>query len=208
MNWLVFAFCLGAFSLVDQGATAPLEEAEYKVDASEADCKNSRGFTMISDDPNHLEILCMYVVCDPTNPDVRRRKFTGGCKIGEQINIRKLNRTDSPTVYYPGKCAKLKLHPIDCMTYMRAQICEDVANVRCRPLNGGWGSYRPIGACSEPCGGGITQTIKYCDNPTPEHGGLMCIGSDGKRKMNETSTGTCNRHECSINGGWGDFSEY
>ena len=44
------------------------------------------------------------------------------------------------------------------------------------PQNGNWADWRPVGECSEPCGGGERKIVRDCNNPPPSHGGGPCEG--------------------------------
>ena len=68
--------------------------------------------------------------------------------------------------------------------------------------NGKWSDDVGFSACSEDCGGGKKTKFKYCNNPTPEHGGANCTcnamdttetSCDGLKATIEES---CNEHKC------------
>ena len=42
-------------------------------------------------------------------------------------------------------------------------------------VDGGWGNWSS-GSCSKPCGGGVLNTSRSCDNPVPSCGGRYCDG--------------------------------
>eukprot|EP00397_Hematodinium_sp_SG-2012_P000675 GEMP01000676.1.p1 GENE.GEMP01000676.1~~GEMP01000676.1.p1 ORF type:complete len:2003 (+),score=377.26 GEMP01000676.1:43-6009(+) len=46
------------------------------------------------------------------------------------------------------------------------------------PVNGGWSSWVPHGACSATCGSGTYTNVRSCTNPKPSNGGAMCPGSN------------------------------
>ena len=47
-------------------------------------------------------------------------------------------------------------------------------------VNGNWGEWGAYGECSLPCGGGLKQRIRNCDNPMQEGAGADCAG-DGQQ---------------------------
>eukprot|EP00117_Sycon_ciliatum_P006189 scpid30660/ scgid9837/ A disintegrin and metalloproteinase with thrombospondin motifs 18 len=46
------------------------------------------------------------------------------------------------------------------------------------PVNGGWSFYSAFSRCSATCDGGVQYRQRVCNNPTPQHGGRPCEGSD------------------------------
>lgn len=42
-------------------------------------------------------------------------------------------------------------------------------------VDGGWGNWTS-GNCSKPCGGGVLNVSRSCDNPVPSCGGRYCDG--------------------------------
>ncbi|XP_054721410.1 A disintegrin and metalloproteinase with thrombospondin motifs 9-like [Uloborus diversus] len=66
------------------------------------------------------------------------------------------------------------------------------------PQNGEWGEWRSYGPCSRSCGGGITRSIRECDNPRPTNGGRYCVGDRVRYK-------SCQTHDCPL--GTKDFRE-
>ena len=43
--------------------------------------------------------------------------------------------------------------------------------------------------CSVTCGGGFRERIRTCDNPSPQHGGMDCMGHNKQRYQ-------CNTNAC------------
>ncbi|VDI50479.1 Hypothetical predicted protein [Mytilus galloprovincialis] len=74
-------------------------------------------------------------------------------------------------------------------------------NTHACPINGGWSSYGSYGSCSKSCGTGYKYSYRYCNNPSPAHGGKSCTG------LSVTSS-TCNTHACPVNGVWSEWSKY
>jgi len=64
-------------------------------------------------------------------------------------------------------------------------------------VNGGWGDWKPWGACNQQTG--ERERTRECNNPAPQHGGLPCPGSPGEGKDEET---------CEVDGGWSDWSDW
>ncbi|XP_065567127.1 A disintegrin and metalloproteinase with thrombospondin motifs 9-like isoform X4 [Artemia franciscana] len=58
-----------------------------------------------------------------------------------------------------------------------------------KPVDGGWGPWQEWSSCSRTCGGGIQKRERFCNFPTPVHGGNYCLG-------NRTQYKTCQRQEC------------
>nr|XP_018915649.1 PREDICTED: A disintegrin and metalloproteinase with thrombospondin motifs 9-like isoform X3 [Bemisia tabaci] len=61
-----------------------------------------------------------------------------------------------------------------------------------QPIDGQWGGWQPYGPCSRSCGGGVKQSVRYCDEPPPANGGKYCIGARVRYK-------SCNVQECPPN---------
>ena len=43
------------------------------------------------------------------------------------------------------------------------------------PIDGQWGPWRQESSCTKPCGHGLREEVRECDNPEPS-GGLLCTG--------------------------------
>ncbi|XP_001623142.2 uncharacterized protein LOC5501884 isoform X2 [Nematostella vectensis] len=59
------------------------------------------------------------------------------------------------------------------------------------PVNGAYGPWAPFSPCSATCGGGRMVRRRYCDNPSPQHGGKNC--SSLGRPVESSS---CNTNKC------------
>ncbi|XP_077132057.1 A disintegrin and metalloproteinase with thrombospondin motifs 9 isoform X1 [Ranitomeya variabilis] len=57
-------------------------------------------------------------------------------------------------------------------------------------VDGSWGPWKPFGACSRSCSGGIKTAIRECNRPEPKNGGKYCVGRRMKFK-------SCNTEPCS-----------
>ncbi|CAG2247818.1 HMCN [Mytilus edulis] len=72
----------------------------------------------------------------------------------------------------------------------------------CPSIDGNWGLWGNVSACSKTCGNGTVTRNRLCDSPTPENGGLFCNGSN-------TDSLTCNEGACpTVNGSWGAWFNY
>ena len=60
------------------------------------------------------------------------------------------------------------------------------------PRNGHWGAWQPASWELTSCSGSYRTRHRYCDNPSPAHGGSYCVGSSTERI-------DCN--ECEFNNG-------
>ena len=56
-------------------------------------------------------------------------------------------------------------------------------------VNGAWGEWGAWGECGAPCGDGLRQRIRLCDNPPNVNGGDACPGRDIDLML-------CNEGEC------------
>lgn len=71
------------------------------------------------------------------------------------------------------------------------------------PIHGNytpWSAYSP---CSKSCGGGVRTRFRTCTNPEPQYGGMNCSRyGDSNDKL------ACNVHNCPIDGGYSQWSNY
>lgn len=97
------------------------------------------------------------------------------CGDGQQVNTRSC---DNPKPAYGGA---------DCDgPYTETVTCSMGT---CPPVDGNWGMWSIFTPCTATCGGGTKSRVRICNNPTPEHGGVDCVG-----KASETQT--CNDNKC------------
>ena len=47
-----------------------------------------------------------------------------------------------------------------------------------KTVNGGYSDWSDYGECSVTCGEGSQQRDRKCNNPSPKHGGLDCVGEN------------------------------
>ena len=52
-------------------------------------------------------------------------------------------------------------------------------------VNGDWSVPVESAPCSVTCGTGMKSSLRYCNNPSPQNGGLDC---EGESVINETCT--------------------
>ncbi|XP_033728342.1 hemicentin-1-like isoform X2 [Pecten maximus] len=69
------------------------------------------------------------------------------------------------------------------------------------PIQGGWSAWSNWSSCSVSCGTGHRTRTRVCDNPTPQHGGHSCHGHNW-------DTEACTSSNCTIQGGWGVWSNW
>ncbi|KAK2858572.1 hypothetical protein Q5P01_003192 [Channa striata] len=66
---------------------------------------------------------------------------------------------------------------------------EPCNTVHC-PVNGGWSLWSPWSNCSSECDSGVQTRERFCNSPSPQHGGSSCPGP-------QIQTRDCNSHPCS-----------
>lgn len=64
------------------------------------------------------------------------------------------------------------------------------------PIDGGWSNWRDTSTCSQACGYGVKDQVRFCSAPTPSNGGKDCYGDDQR-------TVSCIIKQCPVDGGWG-----
>ncbi|XP_057291700.1 hemicentin-1-like [Hydractinia symbiolongicarpus] len=69
------------------------------------------------------------------------------------------------------------------------------------PVNGKFGEWSSYGPCSAKCGGGSQTRTRECDSPAPAGTGKKCVGPT-------TESRECGKGDCSVDGGFGDWSSY
>eukprot|EP00062_Callorhinchus_milii_P015591 gi/632966002/ref/XP_007899177.1/ PREDICTED: A disintegrin and metalloproteinase with thrombospondin motifs 10 [Callorhinchus milii] len=56
-------------------------------------------------------------------------------------------------------------------------------------VDGAWGAWSPWRECSRTCGGGVSSSVRQCDNPRPTVGGRYCLGERKRFR-------SCNIDDC------------
>jgi len=79
-----------------------------------------------------------------------------------------------------GYCKK------DFVEFMKLYCCSTCSG---ETVNGGWGPWTELDACSKACGVGRRRVSRLCNNPPPANGGRNCVGTTTKSQ-------TCNLGEC------------
>ncbi|XP_065841444.1 A disintegrin and metalloproteinase with thrombospondin motifs adt-1-like [Oscarella lobularis] len=69
------------------------------------------------------------------------------------------------------------------------------------PVDGSWSQWSTWGSCSVSCGGGFSNRMRKCDDPSPMFGGIDCEGAS-------TDKNECNQHPCPLDGAWGSWSSW
>ncbi|XP_041482111.1 mucin-17-like isoform X2 [Lytechinus variegatus] len=89
------------------------------------------------------------------------------------------------------------------------------------PVDGGWSEYGNLSDCSRTCGTGVQIRSRTCTNPSPQWGGMPCIGDSHQyilcnEELCETSQDDFRNEQCSatnsiaVNGQlrtWTDYQE-
>ncbi|XP_041501439.1 LOW QUALITY PROTEIN: properdin-like [Microtus oregoni] len=70
------------------------------------------------------------------------------------------------------------------------------------PVDGGWGPWGAVGACSVTCGVGVTPERRSCDSPAPRHGGAACAGDAARTQVCNTAV------PCPVDGEWGPWGPW
>ncbi|XP_073244555.1 SCO-spondin-like isoform X1 [Porites lutea] len=106
-------------------------------------------------------------------------KCSRTCGQGKQTR----NRTcTNPPPKYGGTCVGPATQTKSCL-------------VKKCPVNGGWGTWSKWHACSKTCGNGTQYRSRFCNKPSPAHGGKQCSGPNKETRK-------CNTKICPVNGRW------
>ncbi|CAF0913672.1 unnamed protein product [Adineta ricciae] len=108
------------------------------------------------------------------------------CANGIQIRTRTCN---TPLPQYGG---------LQCVGDTK-DIRTCATNISC-PIDGGWSNWAES-ACSSTCGVGYRLRFRNCSNPSPQFGGITCIGSAVDTILCNISNVTC-----PVMGIWGEWS--
>ena len=71
-------------------------------------------------------------------------------------------------------------------------------------VDGMWGTWGNWSDCSKPCGGGVQNRTRLCNNPFPQHDGPNCTSKDtlleqfpnGTHTQKLSDEQTCNTNHC------------
>ncbi|KAF7648727.1 hypothetical protein LDENG_00152740 [Lucifuga dentata] len=67
---------------------------------------------------------------------------------------------------------------------------QEPCNIIHCPVYGGWSAWSLWSQCSSKCDSGVQTRQRFCNSPSPQHGGGSCIGP-------HIQTRDCNSHPCS-----------
>ncbi|GLH06652.1 Obscurin [Gryllus bimaculatus] len=103
------------------------------------------------------------------------------CGISERVRFRKCSTS---TVLCEGK----------------SEEWEQCFVAPCK-VDGDWGPWGNWSACSATCGSGVRFRERFCNNPSPEHGGEICSGANRQHE-------SCNSNPCPVDGSWSAWSAW
>jgi len=90
------------------------------------------------------------------------------------------------------------------------EFFQNSCNTGCCPVDGGWGEWTSLTACSATCGGGDQTRTRECNNPPLSCGGNDCDFNSTMIKSNssqglseETDARSCNTDSCPVSLGEG-----
>ncbi|CAL8291163.1 unnamed protein product [Lota lota] len=106
------------------------------------------------------------------------------CSGGFRVRKRSCATPDGRT-HPPGACSGSPVEYQDC----NPQPCS---------VSGGWSCWASWSQCSASCGGGHYQRSRSCSNPSPSHGGDICLGL-------HTEEALCSTHTCQGEGVWSEW---
>jgi hypothetical protein len=92
------------------------------------------------------------------------------------------------TVFVVLLLVAIILLALDDANVFKRHTCEECPpiNIVPKPINGGWSDWINASTCTGPCGalgmknGSVFLESRSCNSPTPEYGGLQCIGENVK----------------------------
>ncbi|XP_056155186.1 SCO-spondin [Lampris incognitus] len=104
-----------------------------------------------------------------------------------------------------SECSKTCFHHVDDVGFRRrfrscnhthtpacggdSEEQEPCNTINC-PVSGGWSTWSPWSQCSSECDSGVQTRERFCNLPSPQHGGSTCPGP-------HIQTRDCNSHPCS-----------
>ncbi|XP_061740312.1 properdin-like [Nerophis ophidion] len=80
---------------------------------------------------------------------------------------------------------------------VQLQDCSELP--KC-PVDGHWGAWSQMSACSAPCGEGLQLSLRKCNQPAPKYGGRFCEGAS-------TLSFVC-RTNCAVDGFWSGWANW
>lgn len=113
---------------------------------------------------------------------------TATCAVGLQPRFRTC--TDPPPMYGGEPCPGISEEIRNCDT-----------NIVC-PVDGQWTPWTKWTHCSVSCGVGMHARTRFCDNPPPQYGGMICFGPQEERGGCDTGV------PCPIDGHWSPWSDF
>ena len=88
-----------------------------------------------------------------------------------------------PTVLFNVSCNDVRFFLSNCVHFVAGQFFTQLTSVFI--VNGGWGTWGKWQACSKKCGTGTQHRSRFCNRPSPAHGGKHCSGQSRQtRKCN------------------------
>lgn len=87
-------------------------------------------------------------------------------------------------------------------TNMEVRFCRsESCSTQGGPINGSYSAWSHWSGCSKPCGKGIKERFRTCNNPAPANGGVDCRGLDEAIERR-----SCSKRRCPVNGGYTKWS--
>ena len=108
------------------------------------------------------------VTCGGGVQSRNRTCMSGSCDESDLVEVRDCNT----------QCCPGKMSHVCQLTFYQVYIL----------VHGGWSEWTS-GNCSEPCGGGVLNTSRVCNNPVPSCGGNFCDGANFEELL-------CNAEPC------------
>lgn len=82
---------------------------------------------------------------------------------------------------------------------MQEEACVHLSHC---PVDGTWGSWSSFSDCPVTCGVGLRLSVRRCDSPAPNHGGLSCPGEERRTVVCSTNI------HCPVDGIWSEWTEW
>lgn len=81
-----------------------------------------------------------------------------------------------------GPCGEAPVLGGGCRWGWTLSQCDSVTALLPSPRNGGWTPWTSWSPCSTTCGIGFQVRQRSCSNPTPRHGGRVCVGQNREER--------------------------